>query len=1106
MDYNQEIKKSKLKRTVKIMKIAVFFLTSCLSSMMAISSYAQSTKLNVRAEKSTLESVLKQIEKQSEYLFFYNASEINKNKTVSVTKKDATIQEVMDIIASEASIRYTVKDRHVVLNKGEATSALTLQKGIKITGKIVDPNGETIIGANVIEKGTTNGTITDIDGNFTLAVPKKAILIISYIGYSDQELAVSGKSTFNITLKENSEVLDEVIVVGYGSMKKSDLTGSVVRADLESFKESGNLSILQSLQGSIPGLEIDATTQAGQEAEMSVRGQSSLSGESSPLIVVDGVIYRGKLIDINPADIASVDILKDASSAAIYGSQAANGVIIITTTRGEGIDGKPTINFTSSYSFQNGAKELYPSSLEAFDYKTEIASLFTSRTKESGYMERNPNWQVTEQFASAQEIDAYNAGKTTDWYDLLTNDNMHSQNHNVSIANSTKHASYLMSLGYSEQAGYMENDDYSRINARINIDNKITDWFSVGAQTFFSSSDYSGTTPSALGRYTSPYYTSHDDDGVLYPIVRTDMINPLLQLEADDYDKRLNFFGNIYAEIKIPYIKGLSYKVNYANNYTSNSQYYFRDYGGSFLGEGSKKEIRNYDWSVDNIVSYKKKFNDVHNFDATLVYGVEKRSSSTTHALASDFASMALGYNRLQAGNSALQKASSEAWEEASLYTMGRLFYSYNGKYLVTGTIRRDGFSGFSKNNKFAIFPSVSMAWMFSEESFMKDFNWLDNAKLRASYGSVGNRTIGRYQTLATINGGFNFIDANGDSQYTQRINGLASPNLQWETTTGVNIGFDFGFLGRLSGNIEYYNNKTTNLLYNVDIPSITSYNKFPDNLGELNNFGLEIGLTSYNIKKKNWEWTTTLNFARNRNKLVSLLGQDNDGDGKEDDLVSAGLFIGESIDAVFDYEIDGMWQVGEDATEHGYSYGTYKVVDQNGDGKITTDDKKILGSKAPAYTLGIGNNIRFKNWNLYFFINSIQGGKNSYIAPEMYDFYLSGIVHYKVIFPENIDFWAPENPNAKYERADKLAPDGSAGNLYSQRNFIRLQDLSLSYSVPKKILSKLKIQNLKLFVSGKNLLTLTKWDGWDPETGVSMTPSGLPITKSYTVGIDLKF
>ena len=1097
---NNLITKHKKSKNQANRQLRLFFL--CISLIISSSQlgFSQSEKISLNYRDTPIKTVFEYIEATTEYKFVYKTSEINTNQRISINETNRILSEVLTKILQPLNIKYRLSNKHIALFNPETVS---------IKGVVVDASGETVIGANVMEKGSkTNGTVTDIDGKFSISLPKGHMIQISYVGYTTQEVLIKDKKDIKITIKEDLQSLEEVVVIGYGSIKKSDLTGSVVRADLNSFKESGNTSILQSLQGSISGMEVSQTTKAGEDASMDIRGKSSINGASQPLIVLDGTIYRGKMIDINPNDVESINVLKDASSAAIYGSQAANGVVIITTKKGSGVEGKPTVSYSGYYSFQSPTKELKPGTPEDFAKKNEWSDIYNSRTEESDYLEKNPNWNITDRMKTTNEINAYNEGRTTDWYDLLTNDNMNTQSHNLSLSNRTQYSNYLVSVGYTGQDGYMENDNYERFNARINIDNQIKDWLMIGVQSFMTASDYSGITPSAISRYYSPYAASHDEEGELVPIPTGLGINPLIAMDADHLDKRLKFFGNIYADINIPFINGLKYKVNFSNTYNTTSNYSYKYYETDFQGEGSKAETKLYDYSLDNILTYQRRFKEIHNLNAMVGYGVENRTQNSTTAKSSIFASDKLGYNNLQVGSAEMQRASSGAWEESSLYSMARLIYGYNSRYLFTGTIRRDGFSGFSKKNKFGTFPSASLAWVASEENFMNEIDWLNNLKIRVSYGSVGNRTVGRYQTSATVNGGYNYITADGSPIYTQFINSLESSDLKWETTTGINLGLDFSVISqRLWGTIDYYNNNTTDLLYNVDIPGMSGYASFPDNLGKIHNQGLEITLNSVNIRKNNFEWGSSFIFSRNRNELKELLGFDNDGDGKEDDLISEGLFIGESLGAIYDYTIDGLWQVGDDIPD-GYNIGAFKVVDLNRDGKIDVNDKSIIGYKDPAYTISMSNYFTYKNWSLRLFITSAQGGENHFMKTD--NILSFGIKnqenHFNVTLPEDLDYWKPETPNARYQRPNIQVSDGIQGVRYAQRNYIRLQDISIAYTFSQNFNKKCGLQNLKVYASGKNLLTLTGWNGWDPETGVGITNSGLPVTKSFTVGLNIEF
>ncbi len=1116
------IKKIYCTKIIKIMRNTTILLLLNVFHICAFDSYSQETALTVNLENFTVRDILAQIEEQSEFYFLYNSKLIDANRKTSLKVEDQDIDQILTMLFKDTGVNYLVYNRQIVLSPGEFSDALSplspvsekIMKNAQqlVTGKVTDSQtGETLPGVSVTIKDTNIGTVTNADGIFSLSnVPDDAVLIFSYVGMRTQEIPVEGRTEINVELNTDVIGIEEVVAIGYGSLRKSDLTGAVIRADIETFAESPNTNVLESLKGIVPGMDVGQTVQSGEEPSMLIRGQSTLAGSNAPLVVVDGVIFRGSLNDLNPNDIESIDILKDASAAAVYGSQATNGVILLTTTKEGGIEGKPIFSYSGTYSHSSPVKDLRPPDIEGFHKQTERSIILQSRTEESGYLELNPNWEMSNIFSVNEEVEAYNDGRTTDWYSILTNDFIYNQEHYLSMSNNTEYTNYLVSIGYNDQTGYIQNDDYNRFTGRINLDNNMTDWLQIGVQSFMSVSDYSGAQPSPADRYIEPYATDINADGERYNTILAGLINPYIQMARDDFDQNLTLFGNIYAEIDFPFLEGLSHKVNFANNYRRLRHYQFRTYALDFQGQGEKEVSFRNDWTVDNILSFERRLNDVHNIQLTLLYGLERAQQDNTRAVSQVFINDVLSYNRLQVGNSEMQQAISGAWDESSLYSMARVFYGFDNRYLITGTIRRDGYSGFGSENKIGVFPSLSVAWNVSEESFVRDnFNWLSFFKLRVSYGTVGNRTIGRYQTMARVGGQYGFINMSQSPLYTQNITSLESPNLKWEKTTGINLGIDFGILSqRLMGTVEYYNNNTTDLFYSVDIPAISRYTNFPDNLGKLHNQGIEISINSINIRTTDTEWSSSFIYSRNRNELKELLGFDTTGDGKEDDLVSEGLFIGESIDAIYDYEIDGKWQVGDDIPP-AWDIGAHKPVDQNGDGVINPeDDKIIVGYTSPAYSFGISNSIRHKNWLLKFFIHSIQGGKNHYLGRDNYLDYAfeNNEMHFRYIFPEDVDFWTPENPDARYQRPNIYTASGTRGRLYGDRSFIRLQNISLSYNLPDNLLGNIGLQSARIYLSGKNLLTITDWNGWDPETNQTITRWGRPVLKSYSIGLNVDF
>ncbi|WP_299547780.1 TonB-dependent receptor [Seonamhaeicola sp.] len=1028
--------------------------------------------------------------------------------------KSTTIWLILLFLCSQLTIALT--DVHSEINTNNEVVSLDFQK--LVTGKVTDASGVPLPGVSVLLKDSTTGTTSDFDGNYSIEVPKGGTLVFSYVGFVTQEVVINDQSQLNIILSEDVAQLEAVVVVGYGTQKKSDLTGSVASADVEAFADQPNTSIVQSLQGSVAGLNVGAVNSAGGSPSIEVRGRNTFAVNpndsnqligNSPLIVLDGVIYRGSLADINPADVASIDVLKDASSQAIYGSQAANGVILVTSKKGKRGE-KPQINFSTYYSFDSPANRLHPVGRQGFIdhvYKRFYEDAFLA----PDYTQPNPAFDEAGNFPYQSIIDGYNNGTDTNWLDLVTQDaSIH--NININVSGRTDKTSYFLSAGHTKQDGYVRNDKYKRTNLRANFENKVTDWLTLGMETSLAIGDYSGIEANLLlGNLYSPLIAPYNDDGTL----ATDPIgidrSPLLPLEIDQLDKRLNLFGNFHATIKLP-IKGLKYRINHGVSYRTRRDYRFNDIGNNFTGTASKYNSYTIDRTTDNLLTYSKTFNDIHDLDVTLLYGYEEREGEDTSANSGTFLNSVLGYNSLEAGDLDQQLVFSGAWDERSIYQMGRLNYKYNDKYLLTFTVRRDGFSGFGTNTKFGTFPSVAVAWTASEEPFIqKALPWVDNLKLRATYGETGNRTVGRYQTLARAQTGFSYVFEN-NSAYAQFISTLGNNDLSWETTTGLNIGLDFAVLkNRLSGSINYYNTTTRDILYAVEIPRITGFQNIWTNLGEVANTGLEVSLSSLNIDSEDFKWKSTVNFSTNKNEVVSVLGKDDDGDGVEDDLIQNNLFIGESIGAVYGYVDTGrVYQLGDNIPA-GFNPGNRIFEDLNGDGAISADgDRRILGRTEPAYRFSIFNEFTYKNLSLSVFINSIQGGKDGYLGQNTptateYRWRSDNASTYNIV--REFRPWSPVDPNAPH--AGILFDD--PGNLttshkWSDRSFIRLQDVRLSYSFPKSLLDNTFVNQLRVFATGKNLHTWTNWEGIDPETGAGFNLGARPVMTSYSLGINLTF
>ena len=974
-----------------------------------------------------------------------------------------------------------------------------------VGGRVTDETGQTLPGVSVVLKGTTTGTTTDTDGQYKLTAQPANTLIFSFVGYGTKEILVGNQTTINTVLKPDDKTLNEVVVVGYGTQQRKDLTGAIASANLVAFKEAPNVSILQSLKGSLPGLTIGQTNQAGQEAAINIRGTSTLNGNTAPLIIVDGLIYNGRLSDINPADVASVDVLKDPSSKAIYGSQAANGVILVTTKTGRAST-KPTITYSGNYAVSSPTVNAKLLRRDAFLEKIRDINYLKAFTKESGYTQPDPAWTFTNSELFPISVAGVAAGNDYDWYGDLTQ-NGSIQSHNVSISGGSEKTNYFMSGGYTKEKGFIKNDDYARYTVRINVDTEVTKWLTIGANTSGAFTNFFKDSPdlnSIVG--TNPLVLPRDADGnyIVNPIGDF-QVNPFLSAENDRYEVQNRLVGNFYGIVRIPSVPGFSYRVNFGNNLKFFKNYTSSIYGAGRTGSAAKNDATQYDQTLDNILNYTHSFGK-HNINATAVYGYNTSQFNRTVASGTGFSDLNLSYNSLQQAE--IQKISSEAWKEVLLYQLASVSYNYGSKYLIKATVRRDGFSGFSANNKTGIFPSLGVGWVISEEKFFK-VPGIDFLKIRGSYGENGNK-VARYSSLAQVAA----VDASkyvfGDGGLTaigRSVSTLGNSDLKWERTRGINIGLDFAILNnRIDGNIEYYNSNTKDLLWQKTLPQTSGFASVFTNLGQINNTGFEFLLHGQPVRTKNLSWDVTVNFARNRNKVVTILGEDNNNDGVEDDLIASGLFIGKPIGTIYDYKVQGIYQLADEKSA-GFLAGTYRIEDVNKDGKITAaDDRQILGNTEPAYSFGVQNTVSYGQFTLRAFINSIQGGKNSYLSPNFPagNYGTSGNATNSNWF-DFTDFWSSRNPGGRYPNPWLSTPAG--GREYVQRNFVRLQDISLSYSLTNQIAKKIGATNCKVFVSGKNLLTFTKWQGWDPEVGLGVSSvNAFPVMKSYSLGLDITF
>lgn len=1059
----------------------------------------------LNSTEHSLERLFREIESQTHFTISYDKAEIRKvlRKIVNIsTSPELKVSDVLIEVAEQAGVKFRQVNRNISVVPEDKRPGGAIEEfmtvDVDITGKITDENGEGLPGASVLIKGTSTGTTTDLDGNYRLSVPEQATVVVSFVGYKTSEILVTGQSVIDVQMQLDAEQLEEVVVIGYGTQKKSDLTGSIVSVNPGKMEDMRNHNILQSLKGSVAGLNVGTPDRPGEAPSLQVRGRNSLSASNSPLIVVDGIIYYGSLNNFNAGDIESIDVLKDASAAAVYGSRSSNGVIIITTKKGA--SDKPAFNFNASYGISDDVKKIPVLGPDGY-----IQKVIDDRIARG--VEANPD--NIHDYLTLTESNNLAAGKTVDWYDRLINQSS-TENYSLGVSGSSDNTDYFISGSYLKTQGIVKNDDFDRITARVNLSNQITDWFNLSIKSSFSNLDYSGVeVPYRWG--LSPY-SNYYDDGVSgeleqFPMEDTFFQHPFLNLTIDEHDVRTDLWGVLSSQIDVPFIDGLKWTMNYSLNSRRRNEFRFTDNriasAATTNGNGYKRIYDDSSWTFDNILNYNQVFGDAHSVGATFLISREYQKAEFTSASGTQFFNQNLGYNSL--GVSGTPSVSSSFGDQNQQAVMGRLNYTYKNKYGITGTVRRDGFSGFAEGNKYATFLSGALAWTVSNEEFMENISWLNRLKLKLSYGENGNQAIGRFQTLAAMSSRNMVFGDGGGITTGVFVSRMANNELGWETTKVTNFGIEFGILDNaISGSIDMYNSNTTDLLVDRSLPSHTGFTSVKTNLGQINNKGMEIALNGNPIRSDKFSWDVGLVFDLNRNKIVSLFGDDNDGDGKEDDVLANNWFIGEPLGVEFGYAIDGIHQADETDLPAGYQPGDFRIVDYDGDGELTPDDRHILGYSIPNYSFSISNSLKYKNWSLYAMVNSIQGGENYYMGNNT-------LLHnpnasfdgwsQRFSLPQ-IDYWTPTNPSNTVARINYNAPRSHP--YLEDRSFVRIQDVSLSYAFDREILDKLKVNALRLYASVKNLYTFTNWSGYDPENATSI--NDLPLMRTVTFGVDLSF
>jgi TonB-linked SusC/RagA family outer membrane protein len=1071
-----------------------------------VDSYSQQTRLTLKFNQTSLESVLNEIENKSEFYFLYNQDFVNTDRKVNLDLKEVKIDVVLDALFNNTDIKYTISDRQIVLTNSENQSGLknTSVQQTKLSGKVTSTSGEGLPGVTVAIKGTSSGTITDNNGNFQLTItPDAKSLVFSFVGMKTQEIIIAGKTSFNIVLEEETIGIEEVVAIGYGTAKKRDVTGAVGSVRAESIIRSNPVQPAKALQGQVAGVNINkVNSRPGSDYTIDIRGVHSISFSSEPLVVIDGVM-GGKLNTLNPSDIETMDVLKDASSAAIYGARGANGVIIITTKKG--LQGKTKV----TYEGYVGVK-----------VPTNLPDLMTAQEFYHAYNDvvkaENPTAQI---IWTTAELANATGGKTVNWVDEVTAPSAQTS-HVVALSGGNENTTHYFSTGYLSEKGNLLNTGYERFNLKGSVDSKLNNIVKVGFTTYYTYSIQNlGSNETLRSAYrarpvgtiyfkdlTNPTETNDKNvNGLAFwmGIKDTQVENPVYEVSKVAYKDETrvsNFLGNGYIELTP--LKGLSFK-------SSLSASVFNSRQGIFMGADSKGRLNklpaarnafnfNSSYTWDNILNYKLT-TGVHNFNITAAQSALQERFETSGTQVEN-----LSYNSgWYAVNTAalINGVSSSLVERSIMSFMGRFNYSYNDRYLLTATGRYDGSSVLAEGNKWAFFPSLALAWRALEEPFVKNLNLFSDLKLRASYGEVGNDVVAPYSTQAYLNK--TAYDFGGVAAYGYAPRNIGNADLKWENSAEVNIGLNMGFLkNRITADIEVYNKKTNDLIQNVAIPTSLGYGSVTANVGKLLNRGVEITLNTVNIQTNNFKWNTTINFSKNHNEILELYG------GTVTQDIANSLFVGESLRSNYYYEFAGIWQTDEatEAAKYGQVPGSVKVVDQNNDGKISSstgiDDRVVLGNQLPKWMAGINNSFTYKNWDLSFFIYTRQGVQfqNSLLSGTMGEL---GSNRYNHL---NLNYWTVDNPTNDYFGVWQANPYRQAIQ-YKDASFWRISNITLGYNLPRTILNKINFSNLRFYVQANNLFVFTKDKNiWmDPEFNSGTYQDDVP-NSTYIFGVSASF
>lgn len=1080
------------------MRITLLLLFVLTFQLQAEHIYSQDAKISLDMRNSTIEKVLQTIEEKSDYYFLYNNRLINVDRKVSVRVRNAAISAVLEKLFKSENVDYEVKGSQIILSPKEMHNQITavaeaIQQKKTITGTVVDATGAPVIGANIIEKGTTNGTVTDIDGNFVLRVEEDAVIHISYIGYLEQEITTSGITTVNVVLQEDMKSLEEVVVIGYGTSRKRDIVSAMASVKGSTFSGASTSNVKDILQGKIAGVDVEAARFPGDDRGILIRGARSLNAGNNPLIIVDGI--PGSLNNINTYDIESIEVLKDAASSAIYGSMGANGVILVTTKRArKGV--KREINFNSYVGINVPSMTPLQSGEEYVQFRRD------------GYRHAH-GWNNPvrdEDVFTASELEIIKSGNYTDWQGLLYRNGI-TQSYHLSIGNSGEKTKLFTSFKYDKEDGYYKTNELENMNLTVTADQELTDSWIIGStirlrrkktSDFYLSSRQSSTELLYMTPLSRPYH----DDGTLnyFPNpLNTSGYNPLADYEpgqfADDWQ---NNVLNLNLTSNITFTKYLKMQTNFGYIFSDYKRGFF--YGkNAYANKGVKttsgKQYNNSDqYTANNILSYDRTFGE-HYLTVDLVGEIQNYKYDNSTLSGDNQPVEYTTYHNL--GSNTENIHISSGYRDWSLVSgLTRVRYNYKNKYFLNAAIRADGSSRLAAGNQWAYFPSGGIGWSIKDEAFLADVKAINNLKLRFSYGTVGNTAIDPYQTQAGLTQKpYLFGESANDKIYVYYPSSIVNMDLGWEISRTSNVGLDFGFLNnKFSGYVEFYQIRTSDLLMRRSIPTFTGFSEIWQNIGKTENKGLEVNFNYHLLSRKDLSVDFSFNASRNWEKILELISGE--------DLPNNRWFIGEALGVYYDYEKIGIWQLGEeaDAAKYNAKIGDIKIKDQDGDGSISAaNDRIILGQTRPKWIASFGGNLQYRDFDFSFNLTSRWG---YLVKPRPYD----DITMDGQRWLPAVDYWTPDNPTNDYPRADQSSGYDTyrTSNGYQKGDFIKLQDITAGYSFENLLSKRVPIQKIRLYFQARNMAYLYRAAQYDiiPEA-----PNfNLTVPASYNFGVNITF